>query len=173
MSMTKLVSLLVLVLGAAVLVGCVGTGTEVIVVEPEKQSIGVEKYDMRNCQGEEEMRMFLAEGFEVEKAIHIAGQATGISTGDIRPIPDDVMIELEEQVDKAYQQMYEESIRQIETTEIVTPPDKIRLYQIHIILNTCQSEVSFNMSGRRYTAEYTYELRVPDEQGFWEMSCTA
>jgi hypothetical protein len=157
----------------AVLTACSGLRAEVGVVEPLEKSLGVRQVELRNCQCPSDMHKLLSEDFQVEMKIRIDEQAACTSTGEKQTIPQQVRAELEKRVEKTYQKMHSEAVNMLETAEIVAPPDKIRLFRIEMIQKTCSSDVSFRMDGKTWTAQYTYELILPTDSGFWEISCTA
>jgi hypothetical protein len=154
------------------LAGC-GLQARVETVEPVSESLGISQLEIRNCESEEDLHRFLSDDFPVEKTIIISDFAQDPSSGESQLIPEDVRAKLLEQVDEAHKTMHEEAASLAGSRELVVPVNKIRLFRVEVTKMTCSSTLTFNMGLKKYSADYVYELKVPNDPGFWEISCTA
>jgi hypothetical protein len=153
------------------LAGCVSAAPQVALVEPKVIPLGVDKFEVKNCEDMGEMYTDLADEYPVEKKIVIADEAVEVSSGTTSSVPEDVKTSLAAQVDQTYQTLYEEEDKSIAGIELYTPGDTIRVFRIQIIEKKCESEVSFRMEGKTYQAGYVYTLHVPNYLGHWELTC--
>jgi hypothetical protein len=154
------------------LAGC-GLQARIETVEPVAESLGISQLEIRNCESEEDLHRFLSEDFPVEKTITISDFAQEASSGEDLLIPEDIRAKLLQQVDEAHKTMHEEAVNAAVAAKLVVPVNKIRLFRVEVTKMTCSSSLTFNMGLKKYSADYVYELKVPNDPGFWEISCTA
>ncbi|MDD2694762.1 MAG: hypothetical protein PHD58_02420 [Anaerolineales bacterium] len=129
--------------------------------------------ELRNCEGKDVLHHSLATKTQVVCNITIPDEATSIKTGNKRALPKDMKTRLEEQVEIAYQKIYEEAKISVEQTDLTVPVNKILTFQIYWTKQVFSSTISFTMEDEAYTAFYTYTLDIPDAIIAEDTSCTA
>jgi hypothetical protein len=169
--MIRIKSVFTLILACIFLAACASAVPQVGLVEPKIIPLGVDKFEVKNCEDMGEMYTHLADEYPVEKKIVIADEAVEVSSGTTSPVPEEVKTSLAAQVDRTYQTLYEEEDQSIAGIELYTPGDTIRVFRIQIIEKKCESKVTFRMEGKTYQAGYLYTLHVPNYLGHWELTC--
>lgn len=154
-------------------VGCSGQHINVAQAEPVESALDAQSVELRNCDTKAELRQSLASEVTIEKQITIADEATAAAGGETAEIPPEMKAKLVAEIEGAYEEMYETAKTGVEQTELTVPLGRIHTYRIEWKKQVFSSSVSFSMNGETYTAPYTYELCIPNEVGFREMSCTA
>ena len=171
-----------------VCVGCSGKSTQGIQSTPAvnqilanfilatpvkgESSLSNQTLELRNCDGKAELHRSLATEKQVVCHVTIAGEATSTTTGDTLKLSAEMKDRLAEQVQNAYQQVYEEAKARVEQTDFVVPVGKIRTFTIYWEQQVHTSTISFPIDDEDYTVSYTYTLDVPRKSIASEISCT-
>jgi len=138
-----------------------------------ESSLSDQSLELRNCDGKADLHRSLAAEAQVASHIIISDEATAPSTGDTTVLSADRKVSLAEQVERAYQQVYEEAKTSVEQKDIVVPVGKIRTYTIYWKQQVFSSTISFTMDTETYAATYTYTLDIPHITISSEIGCTA
>jgi hypothetical protein len=155
-----------------VLSACRNEQIRVAMVSPSVQKGFGHFLDIRNCEGETDLRRSLAAEVNIDKNILVADQATAKDGDEVIEIPLSIKLMIESNVEKTYREVYQDAITKIEQTELFVPVGKIRMYNVKWEIQTYSSTVYFDINGDTFEAAYTYELIIPQLAGFMEISCT-
>lgn len=155
------------------LTGCREQPAHIDIPEPVETQLETQKVELRNCESKTELRKPLASLVEIEKVITISPTATSRASGEQIQISSQLESQLISEVDRAYQQKYEQATKELGQVELIVPVGKIRTFEIEWMQQTFTSTISFTVDQEEYAAEYTYQMCVPHDVGYVEMSCTA
>jgi hypothetical protein len=140
---------------------------------PTLHLLHTETLDVRNCETTKDLHNSLYDFLQAREKVTITEQANAIETGHILDIPKTKWKDLADEVSGAYQQEYKQAQASLQEIEVNVPADMIHMYQIQWIEKTYQGTISFPFDDAWYEVSYTYKLRVPQMDGFRQMSCTA
>jgi hypothetical protein len=166
-SPAKYLLLLSLLAGVALLASACGPGITVNRVEPIENVLETQTLQLSNCDCDTE----LVSGVEMQKELNIDDYAYTGSQDKRILIPAETRTELETELELVYEPLYEMAKTAAGQIQLTVPADKIRNFKIEWTQQTYSSTISFRKGLRTYTTEYTYELRLPRETGFIEISC--
>jgi uncharacterized protein (DUF1499 family) len=155
------------------LAGCRGQSARVDIPEPVETQLETQKVELRNCESKTALHKSLASLVEIEKVITISPTATSPTSGEQIQISSQLENQLISEVDQAYRQKYEQAAKALEEVELVVPVGKIRTFEIEWIQQKFTSTIYFTVDQEEYAAEYTYQICIPHDVGYVEMSCTA
>jgi hypothetical protein len=148
--------------------GC-SPSVKVNLVEPVESQLQSEIIELRNCDCTED----LESDVDIQKQCEIDAYAYSTSQDEPILVPPDILAELETELELAYQPVYEMEKTKAGEIKLSVPPDKIRTFQIEWKELVYKSTVSFRMGFRTYSTPYAYVLKIPRENSYVEISCTA
>ena len=139
---------------------------------PTKTSLNHKTIELRNCDGKTEHQS-LADQVQVVCNITFPDQAISTTTGGTLELSTEMKSLLADQVQRTYQQMYEDEKTGVEETDLAVPVGRIRTFTVYWTRQTINSTVSFTQDDQTYSASYTYTLDIPDATISMETGCTA
>lgn len=155
------------------LAGCRKTPARIEIPEPQETQLETRKVELRNCDSKSELRTTLAALVEIEKVVTISPTAVSPESGEQIQVSSQLEDQLISEVERAYQQRYEQVKKALEQVDLVVHVGKIRTFEMEWIQQSFTATIYFSVDNKEYAAEYTYQLCHPRDVGYVEMSCTA
>ncbi|HSB66015.1 MAG TPA: hypothetical protein VLD65_05505 [Anaerolineales bacterium] len=138
-----------------------------------ESSLSNQTIELRNCDGEDELHQSLAVEAQIVCNIMISDEAMSTITRNTKLLSKEMKLPLEDQIEIAYQQVFDEAKTGVDQNDLMVPINRIRTFQINWTKQVFSSTISFTMDDEAYTVSYTYTLDIPDAIIAMETGCTA
>ncbi len=155
------------------LTGCGEQPIRIDIPVPIEKQLETQKVELRNCESKTELHKSLDSLVEIEKVITVSPTATSPASGGHIRISPQLENRLISAVERAFQEKYEQASKELEEVELAVPVGKIRTFEIEWVQQTFTSVIHFIVDQNEYVAEYIYQICIPQDVGYVEMSCTA
>jgi len=132
--------------------------------------VDAEEIPLPNCGGTGELSQSLSSQTMVKRSVSVGTRAT-TSVGEEVEIPQVVKLQLKNEVESAYQEVYEAARSRLDTIVMRAEKHTSVIYTVEWEEQEYSSVVSYVVGGEVYTAPYTYTLCVPKIRDSREVGC--
>ena len=143
---------------------------QVKMVDPVKYEGEVEPFPLPNCGGTGELAQSLGTQASVSKSVMLGGRAKAKVGGEVA-IPQTAKLQLELEIEAAYQQTYETANSRLDTIQMKAAAGSHVIYEVQWEKQEFSSIATYEIDGEVFEAPYTYILKVPKINNSSQEAC--